>query len=232
MASILIVEDEPDLQTILQFNLTEAGHTVHVAADLAQARAALRRQRPDLVVLDLMLPDGSGTDLCRQLLRDPGDPPIAVLILSAKDAEIDRVVGFELGADDYVTKPFSLRELLLRVEALLRRRLGPPPVVQSVTCAELAVDLAGHRCTVSGMLVDLTAVEFKLLALLLGRRDRVQTRQTLLDEVWPGTAIDDRTVDVHIKRLREKLGNAARLVQTVRGVGYVLSADAMAGTAP
>lgn len=220
MARVLVVEDEADLQAVLAFNLREAGHSVQVVGDLAQARISIAQQRPELVLLDLMLPDGSGMELCRRLLAETHLPHVGVLIITAKDSEIDRVVGFELGADDYVCKPFSLRELMLRVEALLRRLQGPVAVRQRQMFGQLALDQAAHRCWVTEIEVELTAVEFRLLAVLFARRDRVQSRQALLDAVWPNHDIDERTVDVHVKRLREKLGIAGSYLETVRSVGY------------
>ncbi len=224
---ILVVEDESDLAELVGFNLQQAGHTVLCAHDGATALAEIRRQRPDLVVLDVMLPDISGLEVCRRLRRDESTARLPVVMLTAKGAEVDRVVGFEVGADDYVTKPFSPRELLLRIDAILRRvgaaaDEGP----QHIVVGDLVIDVPGHRVEVGGKEVNLTALEFRLLLDLARRRGRVQARADLLERVWgyaPG--IETRTVDTHVKRLREKLGPAAARIETVRGVGYRLRTD-------
>lgn len=222
MAKILIVEDEPDLQQVLEYNLKQAGHEV-LTAKLGQEGLSLaREQRPDIVLLDLMLPDLSGTEVCKSLKESPSTRAIPVLMVTARGEEIDRVVGFELGADDYVVKPFSLRELLLRIQAVLRRGKTEPTATESfVEFGRLRIDRGAHRIWVSGQEVELTALEFKLLVTLYDRRNRVQTRSALLDDVWGIQAdITTRTVDTHVKRLREKLESARDYVETVRGVGY------------
>ena len=230
MAHVLVIEDDADLQEVLRYNLKAAGHEV-VQAQLAQEGLRLaRRRRPDLVLLDLMLPDGPGTDVCRELRATPETRAVPVLMLTARGDEIDRVVGFEVGADDYVTKPFSVRELVLRVAALLKRSSSgarTEPEGGRLELAELLIDLDAHRVWVAGAELELTPLEFRLLVLLATRRDRVQTREALLEEVW-GLAADTntRTIDTHVKRLREKLGVASRYLETVRGVGYRLSLDA------
>ncbi|HEY3445433.1 MAG TPA: winged helix-turn-helix domain-containing protein [Myxococcales bacterium] len=222
MARILVIEDERDLQDVLDYNLRQAGHEPVAALRGQEGLQRARASRPDLVLLDLMLPDLSGTEVCRALKKDPETARIPVLMLTAKGEEIDRVVGFELGAEDYVVKPFSVRELMLRIDVILRRAGSPEPGQQAaVEFGELRMDLGAHRVWVAGTQVELTALEFKLLRLLYERRNRVQTREVLLDDVWGiEAAITTRTVDTHIKRLREKLGAAGRYVQTVRGVGY------------
>jgi len=225
MARVLVIEDEPDLRQLLSYNLREAGHEVSVASSGAEGLKLAREKRPEVVLLDLMLPDLSGTQVCRALRGDPGlGAAVSILILTAKGEEIDRVLGFELGADDYVTKPFSMRELLLRVQALLRRGKEPASgegARDTVEFGALRFDRAAHRAWVSGQEIELTALEFKLLALLYDRRNRVQSRATLLNDVWGIDAdVTTRTVDTSVKRLREKLGAAAEYVETVRGVGY------------
>lgn len=222
MAKILIVEDEADLQQVLEYNLKQAGHEV-TATKLGQDAIRLaREEHPDLVLLDLMLPDISGTEVCKTLKEAPATKSIPVLMVTARGEEIDRVVGFELGADDYVVKPFSVRELLLRVQAVLRRGKPEAPAAQSlVDFGKLRIDRGAHRVWVDTQEVELTALEFKLLVTLYDRRNRVQTRTALLDDVWGIQAdITTRTVDTHVKRLREKLEAARDYVETVRGVGY------------
>ncbi|HJK94196.1 MAG TPA: response regulator transcription factor [Polyangiaceae bacterium LLY-WYZ-15_(1-7)] len=225
---ILVVEDESDLAELVAFNLKQAGHVVTTAGTGATALAEIRRQRPDLVVLDVMLPDITGLEVCRRLRRDEATARLPVLMLTAKGEEVDRVVGFEVGADDYVTKPFSPRELLLRIEAILRRMGGQDEEgPQTLSVGELTIDVPGHRVKVEDEEISLTALEFRLLLDLAKRRGRVQSRNALLERVWgyaPG--IETRTVDTHVKRLREKLGVASKFIETVRGVGYRMRSDA------
>jgi two-component system, OmpR family, phosphate regulon response regulator PhoB len=221
---ILVVEDETDLAELLSFNLRQAGHTVVTVHNGSTGLAEIRRQRPDLVVLDLMLPDIGGLEVCRRLRRDKETARIPVLMLTAKGEEMDRVVGFEVGADDYVTKPFSPRELLLRVDAILRRAQTTVEETverQAITVGNMLIDVPAHRVLVDDEEVPLTALEFRLLLDLASRAGRVQSRDALLERVWgyaPG--IETRTVDTHVKRLREKLGSASDHIETVRGVGY------------
>jgi two-component system phosphate regulon response regulator PhoB len=217
-----VVEDEQDLQQVLDYNLRQGGYEVTVTKLGADGLKAAREQRPDLVLLDLMLPDLSGTEVCKQLKEHPATRSTPVIMLTARGEEIDRVVGFELGADDYVVKPFSVRELMLRIQAILRRgrpdAKGSEPVVEF---GKLKIDRGAHRIWVDAAEVELTALEFKLLVTLYDRRNRVQTRSALLDDVWGIQAdITTRTVDTHVKRLREKLEGARDYVETVRGVGY------------
>ncbi len=221
MARILVIEDEKDLQQVLAYNLRAAGHDVLTAGEGVEGLRLAREHRPDLVLLDLMLPDMPGTEICRTLKREPGTHDCAVVMVTAKGEEIDRVVGFELGADDYVVKPFSVRELLLRVQAILRRSWTDTPAAPVFEFGFLRVDRDAHRVWVHGKEIELTALEFKLLSTLHDRRNRVQTRGTLLSDVWGIDAdITTRTVDTHVKRLREKLGDAGDYIETVRGVGY------------
>ena len=221
MAKILVVDDEPDAVELVEFNLKNAGFEVLTAADGAAALKKARAALPDLVVLDLMLPEVDGLEVCKLLRRDSATADIPILMLTAKAAEIDRVLGLELGADDYVTKPFSPRELMLRVKGLLRRRETTEVKAERMQFGELVLDVPSHSVTVSNKLIELTATEFKLLTILAQRRGRVQSRDQLLKDVWEyDNVIDTRTVDTHMRRLREKLGKAAKHLDTVRGVGY------------
>jgi len=234
MAQVLIVEDESDIQQVLEYNLGQAGHTVRVAGRASEALELLKEQPFDLVLLDIMLPDRPGTEVCKAIKGDASMSGTRVMMLTAKGEEIDRVVGFELGADDYVVKPFSVRELLLRVQAVLRRGSGtseqPPPSKRVSTFGVLKIDRDAHRVWVKGSELELTALEFKLLSTLHDRKNRVQTRAALLSDVWGIDAeITTRTVDTHVKRLREKLGAAGEYIETVRGVGYRF-ADSPDGT--
>ena len=222
MASrILVVDDEPDILELVRFNLTQAGFTVTCAETGGEALAALRREVPDLVVLDLMLPDRSGTDLCRDIRASDDLAHVPVIMLTAKGEEVDRIVGFELGADDYIPKPFSARELVLRVKAVLRRGGRTTESPRRLSKGALVLDVERHRCTVDDREIDLTAKEFGLLEALMSRPGRVMTREQLIEEVWGSDiTVTLRTIDTHLKRLREKLGEAGSLVDTIRGVGY------------
>jgi two-component system phosphate regulon response regulator PhoB len=221
MARILVIEDEPDIRQVLDYNLRMAGHDVVAAGEGKQGLRLAQDQKPDLVLLDLMLPDIPGTEVCRSIKDDAGTRQIPVVVLTARGEEIDRVVGFELGADDYITKPFSVRELVLRVRAILKRHETKAPPSSMVDFGTLRVDREAHRVWVEGSEIELTALEFKLLVTLYERRNRVQSRSALLDHVWGmDTKISTRTVDAHVKRLREKIGAARDYIETVRGVGY------------
>jgi two-component system phosphate regulon response regulator PhoB len=221
MARILVIEDESDIRQVLDHSLRAAGHEVLAAAFGQDGLRLARQEHPDLVLLDLMLPDIPGTEVCRAIKDDAFTRSTPVIMLTAKGEEIDRVVGFELGADDYVTKPFSVRELLLRIRATLKRNDVKPPESSVVDFGVLRMDREAHRVWVQGHEVELTALEFKLLVTLYDRRNRVQSRGALLDHVWGmDTKIATRTVDAHVKRLREKIGAARDYVETVRGVGY------------
>ena len=223
-ATILIVDDERDLVDTLEFNLQREGfQTRRALTGGAAIQLAAQQPVPDLVLLDLMLPDIPGTEVCRRLRADDRTRSIPVLMLTAKDDEVDRIVGFEIGADDYVTKPFSLRELMLRVRAILRRAAPGKEDAssQELIHDRLRVDPAGHRVWVDDDELSLTALEFKLLNTLLTRAGRVQTRDTLLTDVWGmQTGVTTRTVDTHVTRLRKKLGPASTYIETLRGVGY------------
>jgi two-component system phosphate regulon response regulator PhoB len=223
---ILIVDDEADIVSVLDFAFKQAGFETDVAPDAATALIRLRERAPDVVILDLMLPDLSGTEVCRQIKSSQKTSQIPVLMLTAKGEEVDRVVGFELGADDYITKPFSVREVVLRVRAVLRRNAAPgdSQAPRREAVGPIRLDFDAHRAFVDGAEVDLTTLEFKLLETFIGRVGRVQTREQLLRDVWEMTGdLQTRTVDTHVKRLREKLGSGRDLIETVRGLGYRMS---------
>jgi two-component system phosphate regulon response regulator PhoB len=220
---ILIIEDEPDVVDMLTLNLRKVeGFVVSNAADGAAGLRKAREEMPALIILDLMLPKMPGLEVCKVLKSDPATKHIPIIMLTAKAEEIDRIVGLEFGADDYVTKPFSPREIVLRVKAIMRRGKGDV-VEEQLTVGPITVDPARHHVTVNGKKVRLTSVEFKLLSMLMLRRGRVQARDRLLNEVWGyESLIDTRTVDTHVRRLRKKLGKAADAIETVRGFGYRL----------
>ncbi len=221
MSRILAIEDDADLQQVLEYNLREAGHDVLLATTGREGLELARSAQPDLILLDLMLPDIQGTEVCKALGSGKETSSIPIIMLTAKSEEIDRIIGFELGAADYVSKPFSLRELLLRIRAVLRRDERPvrAPARTEIGC--LKIDREAHRAWVRDREIELTALEFRLLVTLLDRRGRVQSRHTLLDTVWGfESRVHERTVDAHVKRLRHTLGDARSYIQTVRGVGY------------
>lgn len=222
---ILLVEDEPDLADAVEFQLLRAGHGVRRAETGPQALVECRRQpMPDLVLLDLMLPGLSGKEVCRQLRGDAQTRRLPIIMATAMDTEVDRIVGFELGADDYLGKPYSVRELVLRVEALLRRAAAPDAEEEPTTVGLLRIDPIAHRVTVSGTEVPLTPTEFRLLSMLVRRRGRAQSREALLRDVWGYSSdVTTRTVDTHVKRLRKRLGHASHYIETLRGVGYRFS---------
>lgn len=218
---ILVVDDEPEAVELVEFNLKQAGYEVVTAADGAEALKKTRALLPSLIVLDLMLPEMDGLEVCKMLRRDPATAAVPIVMLTAKAAEIDRVLGLELGADDYLTKPFSPRELVLRVKKLLTRGTGKTEEPETLAFGDLLIDVPRHLVSWRGKRVDLTATEFKLLTILAQRRGRVQSRDHLLRDVWEyNTLMDTRTVDTHMRRLREKLGPASKFLDTVRGVGY------------
>jgi two-component system phosphate regulon response regulator PhoB len=220
-ARILVVDDEPEAVELVEFNLRQAGYEVASAADGAEALQKARALLPSLIVLDLMLPELDGLEVCKILGRDPASAAIPIIMLTAKAGEIDRVLGLELGADDYLTKPFSPRELVLRVKKLLERVRATDAKDEVLRLGELLIDASRHAVSWRGKPLDLTATEFKLLGVLAERRGRVQSREQLLRDVWEyNNLIDTRTVDTHMRRLREKLGSAAKYLDTVRGVGY------------
>ena len=223
---VLVIEDEPDIRKTLEYNLTREGFEVYGCGSIKEAKKLIENPNFSIILLDLMLPDGSGLDLCREVKSDSTTQDIPIIILTAKDDEVDKVVGFELGADDYVTKPFSVRELILRVKAILKRnnKTVSTPLEINRKFGSLKMDIESHEVFIDDEEVVLTALEFKLLNQLVERRGRVQTRDQLLSDVWGYSAdITTRTVDTHIKRLREKLGTMGKYVQTIRGVGYKFS---------
>ena len=223
---ILIIEDEPDIRRNLEYNLGREGFNASSVATLDGAYEKINSKKFDLILLDLMLPDGSGLDFCKKIKSNSETEAIPVVILTAKDDEVDKVVGFELGADDYVTKPFSVRELILRIKAILKRSDTKTKEVVEVErqFGDLKIDVDSHEVHVDSKLIELTALEFRLLKELVDKRGRVQSRDQLLSEVWGYNAeVTTRTVDTHIKRLREKLGSMGKYVQTIRGVGYKFS---------
>ena len=241
---VLVIEDEPDIRDLLTYNLQSGGFQVKTAETGQRGLAVFESFTPDVILLDLMLPDVPGTEVCRRIrARTSGTQP-AIIMLTAKGEEIDRVVGFEVGADDYVVKPFSVRELLLRVNAVLRGRAGVPssataagsgkaaalsdaggePTRKKLTVGPLRVDVDGHYVFVKQNEVHVSAIEMRLLVYLISYRGRVRSREDLLEDVWgykPG--VSTRTVDTHVKRLRDKLGVAGGLIETVRGTGYRLA---------
>jgi DNA-binding response OmpR family regulator len=217
---ILIIEDENDVADLLEMGLRKAGFKTTTAVDGVTGLQKARDNRPDFIVLDLMLPKMSGLEVCRILKGDAGTAHIPILMLTAKAEEVDRIVGLEFGADDYVTKPFSPREVTLRIRAILRRGEKPEETLQA---GAISIDPGRHQVRVSGKRVHLTSLEFKLLRTLIQRRGRVQDRDKLLNDVWGyESVIDTRTVDTHVRRLREKLGKAGNAIETVRGFGYRL----------
>ena len=226
---ILVIEDEPDINKTISYNLLTEGFEPISAYNLLEADNWIQSNSPDLILLDLMLPDGSGLDFCKRIKSKDKFNNIPIIILTAKDDEVDKVVGFELGADDYVTKPFSVRELILRIKAILKRKTITShsenvDLNESKEFGKLKIDADSHEVFIDNNEVILTALEFKLLKHLVDRRGRVQTRDQLLSDVWGYSAqITTRTVDTHVKRLREKLGIMGKHVETIRGVGYRFS---------
>ncbi len=219
---ILVVDDEPDITALVAYHLAKAGYRVSTAANGPDALKSAREERPDIVILDIMLPGVSGYDVLAELRRREETRDVGVILLTARREEPDRIRGLSLGADDYLTKPFSPAELALRVSALLRR-LAAPAVASGSTLAAgpIAIDRSAHRVSVNGREIDLTATEYKLLLTLVERRGRVQTRPQLLETVWEAQPdIQTRTVDMHVQRLRTKLGEVGELIETVRGFGY------------
>lgn len=220
---ILIVEDEIDVADLLAHHLRGEGFSVEIVTNGRVALTAVKNQPPALVILDLMLPEISGLDLCRMIKSNPGTDKVPIVMLSARTEEIDRVLGFELGADDYVVKPFSPRELILRIRAILRR-LSQDKEQILLRVGELVLDRSRHEVRAADRVIGCTATEFKLLAILMERQGRVQERDRLLSDVWGyDSVIDTRTVDTHMRRLRDKLGSHGSYIETVRGFGYRLA---------
>ena len=219
--TVLIVEDDEDILGLIEYTFRNAGFATLTASDGLEAMNLIRRQRPDLALLDIMLPGADGFEICKTIKRDPKTAHVPVIMLTARGEEVDRIVGLELGADDYVVKPFSPRELILRARAVLKRLAPEAPAKQVLSKDGLSVDLDAHKALSHGQEIPLTATEFKLLAELFKSPGRVQTRDQLLNTVW-GYEFEGyaRTVDTHVRRLRQKLGDHAELIETVRGVGY------------
>ena len=223
--NILVLEDEPDIRKTLEYNLSREGYKVISAASIEQAKTIVKSDTFSLFLLDLMLPDGSGLDLCKKLKGNSETESVPIIILTAKDDEVDKIVGLELGADDYVTKPFSVRELILRIKSVLKRGTPKKDIVEiERQFGGLKINPDSHEVFIDSEEIPLTALEFRLLKELVDKRGRVQSRDQLLTEVWGYSAeVTTRTVDTHIKRLREKLGSMGKYIQTIRGVGYKFS---------
>jgi len=226
---ILVVDDEPDITALVAYHLAKAGYSVSTAANGMEAIRAAKAERPDVIVLDLMLPGMSGYDVLAELREQPETRDIGVIMLTARREEVDRIRGLKLGADDYLTKPFSPQELALRVGAILRR-LAAPAMSEGgavLLAGPISIDRSAHRAYLHGQEMDLTATEYRLLELLVERRGRVQSRPQLLESVWEAQPdIQTRTVDMHVQRLRAKLGANADWLETVRGFGYRLRGEA------
>ncbi len=221
---ILIVEDDPDIVKLLRYNLEKENFSVRSVRSGEEALKIVKEETPDLIILDLMLPGMDGFEVCKGLKKNPNCTSLPILMLTAKGEEVDRVVGLELGADDYVTKPFSPRELILRMKAILRR--GKPSVQKSsgvLMKGDITIDSERHEVLIGKKTLELTPLEFKLLLTFVERAGKVQTRDSLLNEIWGyDSDMDTRTVDTHVKRLREKMGRTGSLIETVRGIGYRL----------
>ncbi len=220
---ILIVEDDKDISRLVQYNLEKAGLSCSAAFTGEDGLNFLKTKKFDLVILDVMLPGVDGLHVCRTIKQDTSTKHVPIIMLTAKGEEVDKIVGLELGADDYVVKPFSPRELLLRVKAVLRRKQPSEALGDVLKAGEVNVDRSRHQVLVKDKAVELTPMEFKLLVLLMERRGRVQSSERLLDDVWGihSAEVYTRTVDTHIKRLREKLGKSGgNLIETVTGMGY------------
>jgi len=218
---ILIIEDDKHISKLVKYNLEKAGYDATVAVSGEEAFGVLDKEQVDLIILDIMLPKMDGFEVCRSIKQETKFKNIPIVMLTAKGEEVDRIVGLELGADDYIVKPFSPRELVLRIKAILRRGKIEESKKDILTAGILTVDIPRHKVTVNEKEVELTSMEFKLLVTLMDRHGRVQTRDGLLSEIWDIHAeVFTRTVDTHIKHLREKLGKAGKYIETVVGLGY------------
>lgn len=226
MKPILIIEDEKDIVDLITYHLRQNGFPVIFALDGPSGLEKAQKENPALIILDLMLPSMDGKDICRALKSNSSTKAIPILMLTAKTEEVDRVVGFELGADDYVTKPFSPKELVLRIKAILRRIETPPDGIKILKIGDLFIDVDRYQVSFKKVPIKLTSTEFKLLVELAANKGRVLNRDYLLDKVWGYTYEGySRTIDTHIRRLREKLGVAGEYIETVRGIGYRLRED-------
>ena len=224
---ILIVEDDAHISKLVAYNLEKAGFACTTTITGEEALEILDREAVDLIILDIMLPTLNGLEVCKQIKQDKELASMPIIMLTAKGEEIDRIVGFELGADDYIVKPFSPRELVLRVKAILKRKKPYDDTSGVLTVGALTVDIARHKVTVNKKNILLTPLEFELLVTLIKRQGRVQSRERLLDDVWDISAdVTTRTVDTHIKRVREKLGRMGKTIETVRGIGYRFNEEA------
>ena len=221
---IFVVEDEPDILELVTINLERAGFTVKFFENAGMFLKKLEVKKPDLIILDLMLPDADGFDICKHLKSTDDTRSIPIIMLTARVDEVDRILGLELGADDYVTKPFSVKELVARVKVVLRRSIEEPEKARiEIAEGALLIDSEKHEVLSRGKKIDLTSTEFKILALLASKKGWVFSRDKILDTLWGSEKIVvDRTIDVHIKHLREKLGDAAKFIKNIRGVGYKL----------
>ena len=218
---ILIVEDDSNISQLIEYNMKKAGYKCTVAFTGEEGLKILDKEPIDLIILDIMLPKTDGFEVCKKIRKDEKLANVPIIILTAKGEEVERVVGFELGADDYIVKPFSTRELILRVKAVLRRYAPIEDTKEIIAVGKLKVNVPRHRVTVDGKEITLTLLEFKLLLTLMQRMGRVQSRDRLLNDVWDiGGDVTTRTIDTHIKRLRQKLGKRGNLIETVRGIGY------------
>lgn len=223
---ILAVEDDKNISKLIKYNLEKEGFTCLTAYSGEEALESLKKIKPDLIVLDIMLPGIDGLEVCRRIRQEKELSTLPIIMLTAKGEEVDRIVGLELGADDYMVKPFSPRELILRIKAILKREKQEASEETLLEARKIVMDLEKHKVTVAGKEVELTNMEFNLLRMLMERKGRVQSRDKLLDEVWDIAAdVTTRTVDTHIKRLRTKLGKEGDLIETVRGVGYRFSEE-------
>lgn len=221
---VLIVEDDKNISKLIKYNLEKEGFYCTACFNGEEALKALDKDPFNLIILDIMLPGIDGLEVCRQVKQNKALSNVLIIMLTAKGEEVDRVVGFELGADDYIVKPFSPRELILRIRAILRRLKPVEPEKDQLISGKLTIDLPRHKVTVDKKEVELTSMEFKLLVILMQRKGRVQSREKLLEDVWDiASDVTTRTVDTHVKRLREKLGKAGDMIETLRGVGYRFS---------
>ncbi|MFH1904870.1 MAG: response regulator transcription factor [bacterium] len=223
---ILTVEDDKHISKLVKYNLEKAGFQCTVTITGEEALEILDKEPVDLIILDIMLPEMDGLQVCKQIKQDKKLSAVPIIMLTAKGEEVDRIVGFELGADDYVVKPFSPRELVLRVKAILKRRKYPEAAKDILDAGKLIVDITRHKVTVDKKEIELTLMEFKLMVTLMQRKGKVQSRDKLLEDIWDiATDVTTRTIDTHIKRLRQKLGKAGKFIETVRGIGYRFSEE-------